>query len=473
MATRTVRRNVSPDAVLVIPGIMGSTLKTATGTPLWGFERLRSYARMWSRGNSSLAELALTDDEREGRYGRITATGLLKLPAYAPFLKGSEPYTTLVAGLRTVVADPAAIGEFAYDWRLPVEYNARLLAAAARQHLDAWRAHQADWNPRPARPARLVLVAHSMGGLLVRALPDASELDIRATVTLGTPFDGAATAALILNTGRGAPIPLPRGRLRDLATTLPGLHDLLPAYRCLDDAEHDPCRLAPADVAAIGGDTELATASFEFHRRTSTRPLVGHHQVIGASQPTVQSLHLRDGVLTGHHHTFRLDTAGVFERDPHGILVRVDDFGDGTVPRNSATLGGPRPATLPQQHGALSQTSEAIQMVCDVINERDPDAPRLGGDSELGLDVPDVVAPGREWAAVVAGIEGPNDASCVVADEHGRPIDHPPLHRRDGVWQATVVLPEPGIYRVALDGGGTSPITQLVLADTDEPDDGA
>jgi hypothetical protein len=65
-----------------------------------------------------------------------------------------------------------------------------------------------------------------MGGLLTRTLPN--DLDIRATVTLATPFDGAAKAALILNTGRGTPLLLPRERLRAMAKTLPGLHDLLP-----------------------------------------------------------------------------------------------------------------------------------------------------------------------------------------------------------------------------------------------------
>ncbi|MGH3918376.1 MAG: hypothetical protein ACRDRY_21975 [Pseudonocardiaceae bacterium] len=87
---------------------------------------------------------------------------------------------------------------------------------------------------------------------------------------------------------------------------------------------------------------------------------------------------LRDGIVTGHHHTFWLDSAGDFERDRHGALIRVDYFGHGTVPRNSATPSGARPATWPQQHGAVAQTTEAIQMVCDVITERETGAPRLG-----------------------------------------------------------------------------------------------
>ena len=58
---------------------------------------------------------------------------------------------------------------------------------------------------------------------------------VRTTITLGTPYYGSVKAAAILNTGRSAP--LPSRRLRALARTLPGVHDLLPSYRCIDDGD--------------------------------------------------------------------------------------------------------------------------------------------------------------------------------------------------------------------------------------------
>jgi hypothetical protein len=58
---------------------------------------------------------------------------------------------------------------------------------------------------------------------------------VRATVTLGTPFFGASKAVLLLGSGRGSPVPLPRARVRRLAVTLPGVYDLLPSYRCVSD----------------------------------------------------------------------------------------------------------------------------------------------------------------------------------------------------------------------------------------------
>ena len=76
-----------------------------------------------------------------------------------------------------------------------------------------------------------------MGGLLAWLACQDPELakDVRATVTLGAPFYGAPKAALLLATGRGAKVP--HRRARRLAITLPGVYDLLPAYRCVT---HDP-----------------------------------------------------------------------------------------------------------------------------------------------------------------------------------------------------------------------------------------
>ena len=120
--------NVSQDAVVVIPGIMGSALRdTTTGQPLWGL-RPDWYARAWA-GRETLRALMLTDDERAGRIGRVEATGLLRFPAFSPVLAGFEPYTTLCDRIRAMVASPKAVLEFGYDWRLPVAYNASRLAA--------------------------------------------------------------------------------------------------------------------------------------------------------------------------------------------------------------------------------------------------------------------------------------------------------------------------------------------------------
>ena len=146
------------DAVLVLPGIMGSELvETATGRVLWGGSDLRRYGSAWASGGS-LSALHVTDEERAGVTGRIHATRLLRFPAFAPVLRGFEPYTKLLAGIRRLSVHPDAVREFAYDWRLSTEHAAARLAETADDHLRAWRAH-----PHGSRDARLTLVAHSDG----------------------------------------------------------------------------------------------------------------------------------------------------------------------------------------------------------------------------------------------------------------------------------------------------------------------
>ncbi|MEU6366725.1 hypothetical protein ABZ876_13590 [Streptomyces sp. NPDC046931] len=150
------------DAVILVPGIMGSELvDTTTGRTLWGLSDPRWYVSAWPSG-TSLSALRLTPEERSGRYGRVRATRLIRFPAFAPVLAGRSPYEQLRKGLRAVVWHPAAVAEFAYDWRLPVAHNAAPLAEFARRHLDDWRAHPAyaEGRSRLARaeddtPARL------------------------------------------------------------------------------------------------------------------------------------------------------------------------------------------------------------------------------------------------------------------------------------------------------------------------------
>src|SRR5215212_6507238 len=68
------------DAVVVLPGIMGSELvETATGRVLWGISDLRWYGTAWTTGGA-LAALLVTDEEREGHTGRIRASRLLRFP---------------------------------------------------------------------------------------------------------------------------------------------------------------------------------------------------------------------------------------------------------------------------------------------------------------------------------------------------------------------------------------------------------
>ncbi|MEU2723161.1 esterase/lipase family protein [Streptomyces smyrnaeus] len=442
----------SRDAVMVLPGIMGSELVEAeSGRVLWGLGDARWYARAWTTG-TSLADLRVTDEERHGRTGRILAKRLLRFPAFAPVLRGFEPYTPLIAGIRRVMAHADAVAEFPYDWRLPVELNAKRLAVAAEKHLNAWRAH-----PSGSRRARLVLVAHSMGGLVARYFTHVlgGGAEVRTVITLGTPFHGSVKAVQILSTGRGVPLSLPRRRLRALATTLPGLYDLLPSYRCVDEGA-SARRLTAGDIVSVGADGELATSALAGRERLlavtdgpHTRPL------IGVEQRTAQSLTFRDGIAEGRDH--------VCEDGDDGTLNRVDRRGDGTVYRDSARLDGAEPVHLPQTHGAISGTAETLAHVRAILTER-----RLGpplGAAAVALEAPDVVAAGKPFDVAVDLQTDPAAVSLQVTSAHTTQVlRRPRLVQRDDTLTAQIVVPTEGLYRLATKVGGFSPVTQLVLA---------
>lgn len=442
---------VSRDAVVVLPGIMGSSLVEAeSGDVLWGLDDAGWLINAWTTG-TALRRLAVTDDERTGRTGRIRAVGLLRFPAFAPVLKGFEPYTALLTGIGRVLAHPDALCEFPYDWRLSVQHNAGELGRRVKWHLDRWRAH-----PAGSADAKVVLVAHSMGGLVARYFTQVlgGESDVRMTVTLGTPYYGAVKAAYILTSGRGTPVPLPHRRLRHLVRNMPGLHDLLPFYRCVDDGETARW-LLPEDVADLGGDADLAAASHHRHDQLMDGPARSLRLLVGVEQPTMQSLSVDGGVATPFRHTCITDQTGRIQR-------REDLAGDGTVFRRAAAAFDLPAGTLPQSHGAIAATEEAVSCVRDVLTN-DTAGPPLGL-GEIGIDVPDVMSVAEPLRITVTGTEA-SGTSCRVFDAFTqRQVAWPPLQELGGVVTASVDLPGPGVYRVEVKGGGASAVTEQVMA---------
>jgi pimeloyl-ACP methyl ester carboxylesterase len=433
-------RPVNRDAVVVLPGIMGSELvERDTGLQLWGLTDPGWYLSAWT-GGEALRKLAVTEEELSGRTDRVVATGLLKFaPAVAPMLRGVEPYTRLVQAVTSVTVHPDAVLEFPYDWRLPVAYNATLLAEAAERHLTAWRAH-----PAGSAAARLVFVAHSMGGLVAHCLASrlASE-DFRALIALGTPFRGAATAASILAQGRFG---LPRRRLRRLAATLPGVYDLLPTHPCVEDGQKFR-RLDASDVERLGGDRVLAEQALRVASGRAAVP--GLSTVVGADQRTMLGMRLADGTVEALHHLTRTDGSAVAEH------------GDGTVYRGSATFGT-EPHFVAQKHGSLGRTGDVLTQVRNVLTGEQ--GIELGV-SRYGLDTPDVIDVGQRARIVVRSTTDDLRIDCRVQDiSTGEDLTPPAFHVEDDTTAvARMRFARPGVYRVSVKGGGGSSVSELVM----------
>ncbi|MEU2602813.1 hypothetical protein ABZ669_38105 [Streptomyces hirsutus] len=477
------------DACVVVPGIMGSVLEdAATGRPLWGVD----LATLTDALTGEALFTALRGDAREREADaatarrapltRIRATGLLAKPWWLPVFQGLDPYSKAVEVLEKVTLAREAVAPFPYDWRLAISYNGALLARAARAHLERWRERVAavpEWRAAGEARPRLVFVAHSMGGLVVRAaLEQDPELaaDTRAVVTVGTPFLGSAKSVLALNLlhAQAKPGRLVR-RVQAMAASLPGVHDLLPGYRCLDRGLEVE-RLTAGDVARFGGDRDLAARSLGEHarRRADRFLLPGHRAVVGEAQPTVQSLeeqHANLSVVMGRHHAFDVGDDGELVRDPAtGIPARRDASGDSTVHMPSAGSGTEAVHYVFGQHGTLMRHDESLRQIHRIALER-PQRTDLGDGTGAGpgLETPHLGGTlGAPLTLTATGLDTTAGVSLSVRSATtGRP-GHPLVLRRDpdrtdGALSARFTADAPDLYRVTLDTGRHPPVTQLVL----------
>ncbi|MFF7976746.1 esterase/lipase family protein [Streptomyces sp. NPDC007905] len=462
---------VTHDAVVIVPGIMGSELyDTTTDKVIWGLTKGRWLAKAWLT-RDGLTPLQLTPNELAGDYTRIQARRLLQIPAWSPFLRGIEPYHKLIRTIENTIAHPDALMTFPYDWRLPVAVNGRRLAHEARNHLQRWLAHPAHTAARQRavdeKPARLVFIAHSMGGLVTyAALTLGGDNDLpghtRGVMTLGTPFKGSVVAANILNAIQGAPLPLPHTRLATAAATMPAVHELLPSFLCLEDGL-DIRHLTPSDIADLGGDKDLAKASQDFFTTLYNQQLPHHRPVVGIRQDTVQSLKIINGIVYPSEYCFRTDTDGEIKRDPNGVPRRYRVWGDGTVHRESASL---LRRTIPvfAQHGAIANGREARRIVSDFLLEDDHLGPDQAEDG-IGLNVPDYVTPDAAWDCLVSGTDDPSQVECTIAATEGDWHKNVQFEATDDDrLRAKITLPDQGLYRITAKSDYGPTVTQLVFS---------
>ena len=450
------------DAIVFVPGVLGSELVDRHGTVVWGMNP-RLVLRQAALGDV-LARLALSPD---GSDDGIRASRVLQLPMRLPLLCGVEPYARLLARLRATALRPEAVCVFPYDWRRSIVDAARGLATVAERHLAAWRAR---WETLPLEERRhlpepsLTLVCHSMGGLVGRwfAEVEGGRGVVRRVVTLGTPFAGSLNALRVLANGHYLPFGLLARSLRDSGRSFPGLYELVARYPCVtepDEGAGEVLRdLRPADVAAVGGDREMAEDAFDVHRRLQEAVAAAGgsacsiHALVGVRQPTAQSVRLEAGTAS-------------FAEQYDGI----DHRGDGTVYRYAAAPRGVRPMPLPQSHASLARSDEALAFVEAALTERDlaaVQAPEGGG---VRIE-PEVVTAGGKVRVI--GLDGQVGAVATVVEVYEdvgasreRAVASAILYPSDGgTAAAELALPRPGLYRVSVALGGYSAVEHLVLA---------
>lgn len=207
-------------AVVFVPGFYGSALADAeTGERFF----LSAWVALFGRTPLALPEPDLGVPGAR----RLVPDGVLEFIRIVPGLYGYDVYGDALEFLRDVSSSHAEVVPFDYDWRQDLHRTVLRLDGVVREL-------------RARGAGRIVLVGHSMGGLVAAyyarygaASPDVA-VDLPGTVTtvdavamLGVPFHGAMTAFRNLQTGTSlgpAKTPLAQESL----ATFPAMYHLVP-----------------------------------------------------------------------------------------------------------------------------------------------------------------------------------------------------------------------------------------------------
>jgi pimeloyl-ACP methyl ester carboxylesterase len=448
----TVDQVVVRDVVVVVPGIMGSELVDASGTAVWSLER-RSLVKALRTLGRSLEALELPAGIGDGpapdgvRPGSLLG-GLHVIPGVWSPIAG---YGGLLRFLRSprfflVDADPGNPGvmpnlvTFPYDWRLSNRHNARRLKKVALDALEAWRSQPG------MDEAKLVLICHSMGGLVARWFleREGGAEYTRALVTIGTPHRGSLKALATLVNGLEPGVGPLRVGLTKLVRSMPSMYQLLPTYDCV--VGPDGRRTAVAEAAGHGLSTEMLSDAVAFHESLADvgAPEYGFHKIVGIRQPTLTTASIAGGGLRA---SFDID----------GRL----QGGDGTVPRlaGEPTAGrGTEVHEVADHHGELQGARSTLDLIDGLVTREDVIWQDAGAEA-FGVEMDSIWSPGEQPRLHVPDIED-RRLFVSVFDEGDDQVGAPVAVDADG--RATLDPLPPGGYRARVASrlaGGPPPVT--------------
>jgi len=440
-----------PDVVVVLPGILGSVLQK-DGRDAWAINGGAILRGLLSLG-ASVQDLALADDDPtvDDLGDGVTADRLMPDLHLIPGLWTIDGYGGIAQSIKKnfEVESGQNYFEFPYDWRRDNRVAGRKLRRVSHVWLREWRERSGNAD------ARLVLLAHSMGGLVSRAFLELEEgwRDTRMLVTFGTPYRGSLNALDFTANGFKKKVgPVTLLDLSNLLRSLTSVYQLLPIYPSYDPGDGQLLRLTEAtDIPNL--DRAQAAAARGFHDEISDA--VDAHQtdqsyldggysvypVVGTEQPTLQS-----GRLDGNRVKMLRDLGG------------QDLGGDGTVPRVSAQpLEWQDPAQgmfSAEVHGSLQNSPAVLTQVKGLLTAAQIDLSQFRAPAfKLSLDVDDLF--GTEEPIEIGGRTNTRSARLTVAvtdADSGREVARALLGTTGAEgWKAAEIPPQPeGVYRCVL-----------------------
>jgi hypothetical protein len=448
------------DVVVLLPGVTGSVLRDARGRDLWA-PTAGAAARALVTLGRSITDLELRDENADDG---VTAPLMIPDLHLIPGLWKIDGYSKLSRYLQRQFAVTPGRNFFAfpYDWRR----DNRIAARRLKEQTDRWL-----WEWRRESPeAKLILVGHSMGGLVARYFLECLEgwRDTRQLVTFGTPYRGSLNALNFLVHGMRKRLgPIPVMDLSRLLRSFSSIYQLLPIYPCFDPGDGTLVRVSEA-AGLPHVDPERARAADAFHREIE-RAVTAHldddeyrrgryaiHPIVGTFQATLLSA----------------------RRSEHGVEV-LGTFpgfgpdGDGTVPRVSATpIEFPREEGAmfaAERHGSLQHNDGVLVQLAGLLSGQDTSQVRAGTDAGLELD--DAFGPGEPVTFRYRAADPMAPLTAVITEAvTGAEVSRLGLGTA-GEWRSSEVAPPaPGTYRLTLAGEGLEPVTDIfVVVGEQEP----
>ncbi len=459
------------DLVVLIPGILGSVLRRE-GRLVWGYSA-KSIGRALLTGAASVREDLMLDGDdptRDHLDDGMTADGLMpdlhlvpgfwKIDGYSAARNGLCASFDLIPGRNYF--------EFAYDWRRDNRVNARQLAKAAHEWLASWRTSGAS-------DAKIVFVAHSMGGLVARyyleVLGGWSTGSTRALITIGTPYRGSLNSLETLANGVSAG-PLPLSAMTDICRSCTSTYQLLPIFPCYDPGDGHLVRVAEA-TGIPNLEPGRARAGLAFHHEIRDAVTQNRrdpkweensyevYPIVGRSQPT--------------NYVGRLSGSSITMSEEHDGRALG---GDGTVPRVSAIplefedLGRRGDMYATPKHGSLQNSQAVLAHLTGRINDF---YTAFGGfrgatpaGDEIGITTPDLVTTGDPITVRVRPRTPRPVTVSLYASRNEPPIRVATLPAQEDPWTTCRfdLLPE-GVYRVVVTADASLPTEEaFAVVDT-------
>jgi hypothetical protein len=313
------------------------------------------------------------------------------------------------------------------------------------------------------QPNRVIIVAHSMGGLIARYWVTLDNWNIcRAILTLGTPHRGAPKALDYLVNGPPRWVPGGRG-LRDLLREWPSVYELVPRYQSVEDVRSPDNGNTEAPKALYPKDLHLPTlqdkiaAAFKVHRR-----------IEDAWERNAAETHCIAYVGRGHGTALKASWDGTrlitSKKRPTWLPMAPEERGDGTVPELSAspieqgTYLDPR--YLTERHSRMVTASECISELTKLLEMMRPSNRTVRGALSLplmiGLDLEDSYLRGypvevQAWLTprllVPPGVSLNFELTC-----DGNLVREGRLNSGDGgVWSTRFTDLAAGTYEITVD----------------------